>query len=325
MRNRELSLREFETIFENIGKPVTWFNISGGEPYLNPRLVDICRSMYENCNPQLFTIPTNGLLTNLVETKTKEILEICKNSTVIVNLSLDAVGNAHDEIRGVQKNFEKTLDAYKRLTALKTEYPNLKLGVNSVVSKFNINSLQTVYEFVKQELNPDSHIYEIAELRSELFNRNEDITPDISSYDEAIGKLRRRVEEDFLDEHSISRLIQAFRLEYYNLTVRELKQKRQVIPCYAGFASCHISPYGDVWPCCILAYDANMGNLRESEYKFQRIWSSERAEEIRRSIKAGSCYCPMANVHYTNMLCDVKTMLKVAYNAVLNRRFNLFS
>jgi len=316
MKSKELSLGEFDSIFENLGRPVTWFNISGGEPYLNPHLVDICKSMYENCNPRLFTIPTNGLLTNLVEPKTKDVLDACRDSTVIVNLSLDGVGSVHDEIRGVQGNFDRVLDTFGRLKALKAEYPNLKVGVNSVVSKFNINRLLGVYEFVKHELNPDEHIFEIAELRSELFNWNEDITPDVVSYQDSIQNLHRKVKEDSLNKPSISRIIQAFRLEYYNLTLQELKLKKQIIPCYAGFASCHISPYGDVWPCCILAYNANMGNLRQFEYKFHTIWRSARAEEIRKMIKAGLCYCPLANAHYTNMLCDPKTMFKVARNVL---------
>jgi len=318
LKNDELRLKEFETIFENIGSPLVWVTLSGGEPYLRPDLVDICRSLYECCNPQILNIPTNGLLSHLIVHKTKEVLNTFQGTSVIVNVSIDEIDKLHDEIRGVPKNFENAMTTYMRLRELREEYENLEVGVHSVVSKFNVNRLLDVYDYVKKELDPDSYICEIAEHRSELFNLKEDIAPDVPSYENAIWNLRQRVKGDYLNKNGVLKLIQAFRLEYYNLVVGELKQKRQVIPCYAGFASCQISPYGDVWPCCILAYEASMGNLRECEYEFTRIWCSEKADAIRKKIKAGLCYCPMANVHYTNMLCHMPTMLRVAYSTMVS-------
>jgi len=72
------------------------------------------------------------------------------------------------------------------------------------------------------------------------------------------------------------------RLEYYALVKRILKEKRQVIPCYAGFASAQIAPDGDVWMCCVRAEP--IGNLRESGYNFKKLWFSEKADRIRREI-----------------------------------------
>jgi len=316
LRDKELTIKEYESIFENIGNSVAWFTISGGEPYLRPDLVDICKYLYEYCTPKILIIPTNGLLVHFVKSKTSRILNLCKKTSVIVNLSLDGVGSVHDEIRGVPKNFEKAMDTYRHLLMLKEEYDNLEIGVHSVVSKFNIDRLLDVYDYVKGKLDPDSYICEIAENRSELFNVKDDIAPDVSSYESTIKKLRQKIKKDYLKKSGFPRLIQAFRLEYYNLAIEELKQKKQVIPCYAGFASCQISAYGDLWPCCILAYDASFGNLREVDYNFKGVWLSERAERFRKMIKTGHCYCPMANVHYTNMLCNMKTMLKIAHNGI---------
>lgn len=318
LKNGELKLQEFENIFENIGNSVIWFNLSGGEPYLRPDLVQICKSMYESCNPKILIIPTNGLLPHLIVSKTKEILNTFQEASVIVNLSLDEIGNLHDEIRGVPKNFEKTMSTYQSLRELRKEFENLEIGVHSVVSKFNVNRLLDIYDYVEKELEPDSYICEIAEHRSELFNVKDNITPDVASYENVILRLCQKIKEDYLNKSGVPKLIQAFRLEYYNLVIKELKQKRQVLPCYAGFASCQISPYGDVWPCCILAYEASMGNLRENDYKFKKLWRSKKASEVRKKIKAGFCYCPMANVHYTNMLCHIPTMLKVAYRTIIS-------
>ena len=81
--------------------------------------------------------------------------------------------------------------------------------------------------------------------------------------------------------------------------------------CYAGMASAHINPYGDVWPCCILAYKCSMGNLRDVNYDFKKVWRSEKANRIRKIIKRSMCQCPMANANYTNMLENPKALLMV--------------
>jgi MoaA/NifB/PqqE/SkfB family radical SAM enzyme len=309
----ELGLEEFESVFQNVSKSIMWFNISGGEPYLKPELVDICKAMYECCKPKVFTIPTNGLLPCLIEEKTKEILSTCNDATLVVNVSIDGIGDEHDKIRGVEGNFEKASETIRGLNKLKAEFDNLEVSTHSVVSKFNVDRLLDVYEYVKGEFDPDSYVCEPAENRSELFNLGEDIAPDVLLYEKWVEKLRNHARHDYYSgSKGITRVIQAVRLKYYDSAVEELRQKRQIMPCYAGFASCHISPYGDVWPCCILGYEATMGNLREHDYDFERVWHSERAKVTRKMIKNGYCHCPMANIHYTNFLCNTTALLKLA-------------
>jgi Iron-sulfur cluster-binding domain len=163
-------------------------------------------------------------------------------------------------------------------------------------------------------LQPDSYVTEIAEERVELDNLGSGISPGFEEYAVAVDFLAQALEKDHLNR--IGKTTRALRLEYYNLVKRTLKEKHQVIPCYAGFASAQIAPNGDIWMCCVKA--KTIGNLRKSNYDFYQIWTSERAQELRRSIKKGECYCPLANVSYTNMLHHFKTLLKVGWNVALS-------
>ena len=113
----------------------------------------------------------------------------------------------------------------------------------------------------------------------------------------------------------MARVTQAFRAEYYALVKRVLVEKRQVIPCYAGWASGHIAPDGDVWTCCIRA--ESIGNLRDAGYDLKSIWSGEKADQLRRSIRAGECACPMANASYANMLLHPPTVVRVLRNLAI--------
>src|SRR4030095_3710300 len=95
-------------------------------------------------------------------------------------------------------------------------------------------------------------------------------------------------------------IIQAFRREYYQTAHRTLVEERQVLPCYAGLASAQIAPNGDVWTCCTRA--ESMGNLRDADYDFLTVWRGQRADDLRRSIRNGECFCPLANAAYSSML-----------------------
>ena len=44
---------------------------------------------------------------------------------------------------------------------------------------------------------------------------------------------------------------------------------------------------------------------------WRSVWTTTHADELRRSIKAGECYCPLANASYTNMLCHTPTLTSV--------------
>ena len=307
----ELSAEEFERIFENIGRSAYWFTLSGGEPFLRKDIVEIYDALLRHCSPNIINIPTNATAPKLIEKRVREFLEINNKSTLILNLSLDGVGSLHDELRGVKGNFESFLDTYKRLEALKANFKNLKIGIHTVISSYNIAHLKEIYEFANQ-LQPGSHIFEVAEERAELLTIGSGITPSYEALSEAMADITNDIQHNYLKFGDfLSRITQSFRLQYYEMMRMVLEERRQIFPCYAGYASCQISSYGDLWACCVLGSKSSFGNLRDVDYDFNKLWHSEKAYEIRKSIKGGKCYCPLANASYTSMLCNFSTATKV--------------
>jgi MoaA/NifB/PqqE/SkfB family radical SAM enzyme len=304
----ELSGEEFNEIFKKLGE-VYWFTMSGGEPFLRKDIVEICQSAYDNCGPGIINIPTNGLLYEIIPKRVVEILEVCPRSKIIVNLSLDGIGEQHDEIRGVKGNYEKSIKTYNALRNLNHE--NFELGIHTVISIFNVHDFPNIYEKL-MELKPDSYITEIAEERVELGTIGKGITPSIEDYSTVLRYLAEKIKNKNLK--GLSKLIKSFRLEYYKLVKKTLEERRQVIPCYAGFASAQIAPDGDVWACCIKAEP--IGNLRDVDYNLKKIWFSENAESLRRKIVNKECHCPLANASYTNMLCHIPTLANICWSVL---------
>jgi MoaA/NifB/PqqE/SkfB family radical SAM enzyme len=246
----------------------------------------------------------------IIPDKVERICNSCPDSQIIINLSLDGVGAKHDSIRGVSGNFEKFEEKYRALRELKCT--NLILGVHSVISRFNVNDSSELFDYVFG-LQPDSFITEIAEQRVELDTIELNITPSLEEYSWAIDQLLERLDERKF--RGISKITEAFRMQYYKLVKRILAEETQVIPCYAGWASAQIYANGEVWPCCVRA--DNIGNLRDVDYDFRRIWFSPEADRVRTSIHAKECHCPLANASYTNMLMHIPTLAQVGTRVIL--------
>jgi MoaA/NifB/PqqE/SkfB family radical SAM enzyme len=217
---------------------------------------------------------------------------------------LDGVGGRHDEIRGVRGAFDRALRTYNELRGVRCR--NLDVSVHTVISKYNVKEIPKIYAFVRT-IKPDSYITEIAEQRVELGTESSDITPSYEDYAEAVAFLKEKIRAE--KKEGTPKLINALRSEYYDLALKTIKEKRQAIPCYAGYCSCQIAPDGDVWACCVRA-DV-LGNLRDAGYDFKKIWFGKKAEETRKSIKNNECHCPLANASYTNMLCNPGKILSI--------------
>lgn len=307
---KNLTLSEYELIFKKIGKAPYWITISGGEPFLRKDLPAICEIIYRNSKPTIINIPSNGILTDKIVDDVKKICKTCKKSQIIINLSVDGIGKQHDEIRQVPDNYKKLMKTYSQLQELNLN--NLSVGLHTVISRFNVQDFPKIANMLLS-MNPDSYITEIAEEREELDTKGENITPSLISYRSAIDFLIHRIKNN--DFKKMNKITQAFRIEYYNLVKKNLRDRTQVIPCYAGIASAQIAPDGHVWSCCIKA--KSLGNLRHHDYKFKKIWFNKKAKAERISIKHKECYCPLANASYTNMLMDIPTIMRVFYRSFI--------
>ena len=321
LKNRELKLGEIEKIFRSIGHTY-FFNISGGEPFLRKDFPEIIEAGCKYLTPKIIHTPTNGIAPELIERQMLKIMKIIqkydKNIQFTIKPSFDAIGKKHDEIRGVKGNFNKVLDTLKRLKKIQKRYPNLHIGLGTVISKFSIKHLKETAAYV-DELEVDSYINEVAEQRSELFTEDSDITPSPKEYQKAIRFFSKQIRKNFSKYKLLDRIVMSFRLVYYDLAVKIMSEKRQVIPCYSAIANAQISPYGDVWPCCILGYSKPLGNLRDFDYDFRKLWRGKKAKSVRKYIKGKNCACPLANIALTNIMMSPKYMMKVLHTFLFTK------
>lgn len=318
-KHDELTTDEWAKILKSLGRSPYWLTISGGEPFLQPHLVDLSRLIFKICQPAILNIPTNCLLWQIIPKKTEAILKSADKTKLVINLSLDGVGKKHDKIRGIKGNFAAFKKTFQKLCKLKEKYPNLTVGIHSVISKFNVNEVNELFDYVFS-LNPDQYITEPAEERVELDTVGLDITPNYQEYCQAIDSLKPKDAPGSAEwpiperrkRQLIAKITGAFRLEYYNFVKRWLRGEKIKMKDYAGWASCQITSWGEVWPSCL--HGLELGNLKDVDYNFSKVWFGKKAQKFRVEYKNRPESFPLANAFYSSALFDLRTMAKVAFN-----------
>lgn len=299
----ELSLDEIEKTSRHMGSLFT-INLTGGEPFLRNDLDEIARLFYKNTHIRSIGIPTNGLLTDKIVETVKKILGVCPEVILNVTVSLDAVGPAHDRIRGVPGIFNKacqTIDALKNLGVKR-----LGVGISMTLSSENQAGSKETYRYIRDELKPD--------FLSLLLLRGSVIRPELKDVDPLIyQELCSEVERDIKNYFSgsmLSRIVGARDMIARKVIARSMQKKScSGLACYAGSLMGVISETGDVLPCELL--NSKLGNLRDQHYDFKKIWNSKDSQLIREKIKDMRCFCTHECFLNNNILFNKKYWLQL--------------
>ncbi|MDA8077760.1 MAG: radical SAM protein [Nitrospiraceae bacterium] len=294
----ELGLDEINRISSSLDS-LLWLAFSGGEIFLREDLVDIARTFYRNNRPAIMLLPTNGMLPELIRDRTEEILRDCGKSVVAVKLSLDGIGATHDRVRDTAGSFDKTMRAYELLGPLLERYPNFELGVNTVFSAENQDSMDNIIDFVRGLADIKTHT--ISLVRGNL-SREEFKQVDFARYLLAIQRLEQNLKDTSSPVYRFrgSRIKAAQDIIQRRLIHRTHREQRSLIPCYAGSLNLVLTESGEVFPCEILT--SSMGNARDHGYDINRILRTGQAREVISSIKARKCFCTHECYFMTNIL-----------------------
>jgi MoaA/NifB/PqqE/SkfB family radical SAM enzyme len=301
--------------------------ISGGEPFLRKDLSKIIQLFYQNNHIRDLRIPTNGLPTLQTVRAVSEILQTCPELQVEVDVSIDGLGETHDRIRGVVGNFTKALATLSELQALRAQWPNLTLYVNSVITQENQEEIVGMGEFFENNNELDGHYFQI--IRGDpkdptlqkvdprkLSNIYQKTLPLNFRY---LSKPSRKKSwlEPLMRAYWKAGYIFSYETQYRNY-VERAKWK---MPCTAGQTSVVIDYNGDVRVCELRK---PIGNLRRYGMDFRKFWGSiERKLEVRR-VGLDQCFCTHICFMYDSMRHSKRIMLWELPAIYLRRNFGHF-
>jgi len=269
--------------------PLLFLLVTGGDPYIRDDIADIIEVFYRKPGFRNLGMPSNGFLTDKIVENTEQILVNCPGIDFAVDISIDGVGEDHDEIRGVPGLFDKAVETYKRLEKLKKRYNNFNLNVAVTVSYFNHAKLDGLYEFLTGELGVENI--------NHLLCRGNPRDPkaldvDMGNYTKFSNRLDADLKGRMLSGYSgypFADMINAMKMVRQRLIKRITAQQRFFVPCYAAKLGAILYPDGSLAPCELRS--EILGNLRTENYDFRSIILSEHAAKIRSAIKQEKCFC----------------------------------
>jgi MoaA/NifB/PqqE/SkfB family radical SAM enzyme len=306
----ELTLEEIERIAKGMDD-LMFLLPTGGEPFLRNDLAEIVKIFYRETNVRNVGIPTNGTLTERTVEFVNEVMSTCPEIDLGIDVSIDAVGGMHDSIRGQNGLFNKAINTYRELRQLEEKYHNFNVNVETTISSYNEDNLIELYGYLTQKLGVKTIFTLLTrgsprELSAKYFN--------IEKY----GKYARILEEGIknkvltgYDNFPFCDVINAERIVRHRLIYKIAKENRYQIPCMAGRLGAAIFPNADVLACELLTGRV-MGNLRDFNYDFKKIWFSERAQNLRDWIWDSKCFCTYECFHTLNILFNIKMYPQVA-------------
>ena len=275
-KEHELSLDEIKRTFASLDE-MLFVVMSGGEPFLRRDLPEVCEFLSVNNGVKQITIPTGAIATDLIARSVEATLQRCPGTQIVVNLSIDHIGEKHDWIRGVPGNYERAKATYARLNSLREQYENLTVNVHTCLCTYNADDLDVIFEGVRRDF-PEVSFHSFEMLRGDQPDKS--IQPiNTDRYRELLPKLEAYW-RGYAHYDSFLKFVKTYTRR---LELAVLEQQTQVRPCHAGTVSGVLDARGEVRMCELRE---PVGNVRDAGYDFNRVWFSEEADRQRASIRA---------------------------------------
>jgi MoaA/NifB/PqqE/SkfB family radical SAM enzyme len=271
-----LTLDEYRKISESMGKFKVAL-ICGGEPFTRPDLHEIIKLFYKNNKIKCAGTATNGFYQKSILSQVQKVLSYCKNISYSVWVSIDGFKDQHDYMRGAGV-FERALSTFMELKKLKLDYPNLNVCIGSVMNFYNQKIMKDFIKFSADILKPD-HFGLLLIRQNPKDPKSKEYGP--KYYTEAAKCLEKLILSGKFSKKQIKKRI----LDMYasHLISETLATGKRQFSCKAGTKLGFIDCDGTV-NLCEKFENENMGNLRDYDYDFKKLWFSPKNIEYKKKV-----------------------------------------
>ena len=323
-RMNELSLDEINA-FTKTMDPLLSLILTGGEPYLRHDLDQIARIFYENTRTPIITIPSNGWYLDKMSKQIRNMMKWCPELILNQLISIDGLKEDHDAIRmkglnkgrGAKGSFDKALDAIKLIKELQKEFGRINLGIATTFTSENQHKMKDIVKGIYELAKPDN--ITIALVRGdpkEKVNQN----LDIKLYQEAVEFRNNLFYSKKMSGHAKfkgNKLATAGRIILNEKIQQIFETGEYQMPCYSANLSGVMYPEGQVHPCEILDKSHKIGNIRDFNLDFKKLWLSQKAKKEVNFIRKTKCVCTHECFNSVNILFNPKfypKLIKIAHS-----------
>ena len=304
----QMTTREIEKISETLGGNLGVLVLAGGEPFIRKDLPEIARAFYSNNKLESLYITSNGQIQKRIVPDIVRILQECPNLNVTMALGIDGLKEQHDKIRQKPGSWDIAIDTAHQLQSMKREYPRLDVQTCTCFMNSNQDTIFEWYDFLRFDLQPDKINFNY--IRPPVADQKE-LQIDGARY----AALAARIDEDsrrgaiknhYAGDNGFFKA--ALDVYMHGLIAKTQETQQAQLTCYAGTAGGVIYDEGTVSSCENLGA---VGNLRDFDWNFERLWFSGAMQE-RRKKAADGCFCTHeSNCYYPSLPMNPKHLIQI--------------
>lgn len=304
----QMKTEEIQKISETLGGNLGVLILAGGEPFTRKDLPEIVRAFYENNRLESVYLMSNGQIQKRIIPDVTRILEECPNLNVAVALGIDGLEQQHEKIRRKPGSWSIAIDTARQLQQIKREYHRLDIQTCTCFMNSNQDTIFEWYDFLKYDLKPDK------------VNFNYIRPPSADPVELDIDHARYSRLAQMIDDDSRHAAIKnnyggnagyfkaAIDIYMHGLIAKAQEEQKAQMTCYAGTAGGVIYDEGTVSSCENLE---PVGNLRDYDWNFQKLWLSP-AMQARRKKAAEGCFCTHeSNSYYPSLPFNPKHLIQI--------------
>jgi sulfatase maturation enzyme AslB (radical SAM superfamily) len=245
-RKTDMTLAQLEPVLANpFWGAVENLNISGGEPTTRNDLPEMVE-MFHRHLPRLrkVGINTTGLTPKRAIPMLTRIVEFCGRHDLLISIrvSIDGVGDVHDQVRSVKRGFEKASQTIEAMQALATDHPNFSFGIASTIFAKNLEDAENILTWARTK-----HL-------DVVFNmlRFTDAMLHNKELEESIGFKQREEEfmrKFFLDRVAEESILSGQAFTYLHYADMIANGYHRTMPCPFQRQGLLLNPNGDLYYC----------------------------------------------------------------------------
>lgn len=279
-----LTLEEYKKIAADM-IPFDHLLVTGGEPTLRQDLAEII-DIFIKTPSQTITMPTNGMLPEKINAIVLEILNRHPENRILIGISLDGPGELHDRLRGARGSFDNALKTLSLLGDLRHKYKNLRLSTLTVIHEQNVARIFEFIDTIARDLPVD--YLSIEPIRGSP--QDPDLQPPAAPLLRSIQAKVLEKNLELLSRSSPEEALEvlSYHIETYKLQLYAIENQKMNFHCQAGEKVGVLEPDGELKICEL--FDT-IGNVRDHDYSFRKVWHNKKAEEQRKRIASGACWC----------------------------------
>jgi len=291
-KKQELNLEEIEKVACNYGR-LTKLSLSGGEPFIREDIDEIIRVFDRYTKPAIIDIPTNGFFVERIREKVEKMLKYTsENKPVLeIQLSIDGPRQIHEKVRGVPGIFNKVLQTYWVLDALRQKNPRLRIKMNLTYVVENEDTVIHLTDAFDQKYNFDRF-----QITFPHGMRADSLAIPQISYKKYLLQSRQILRHSRLgNPHDLHSLVfRAIKMIKDDVLLDVIEKGALGRYCKAGIRNAVIDDQGRVYAC--EPFWESIGSLRETNYQFPPIQQGARYQAFKKAhFGRGKCNCTWGN------------------------------